>query len=83
MAACVAFSQIRAKYVSNYRYLHVCSRGKCNLFWEIFPSPSLPLTTPSQPAEVTKSLLKQEYRYSTPLPSVRALFIYTNGGSQQ
>ena len=82
-STCVAFSQIRAKYMSHYRYLFACLRRKCNLFWGIFLSPSLPLTPPSQPAEVTKSLLKQEHRYSTPLPSVRALFIYTNGGSQQ
>ena len=50
-----------------YRYLFACLRGKCNLFGGIFLSPSLPLTPPSQPAEVTKSLLKQEHRYSTPL----------------
>lgn len=31
-AACVAFSQIRAKYISCYRHLSTCSRGKCNLF---------------------------------------------------
>ncbi len=57
-------------------HCHKIFQGKLYLFIELESLRSSPLTTPFQPAEVTKSLLKQEYRYSAPLPSVGA-FLFT------
>lgn len=41
-STCIAFSQIRAKYMSHYRYLFAYLRGKCNLFWEFSSAPPSP-----------------------------------------